>query len=283
MRLTTPAPGLSHISGPRGPVRVGCSVIASDDAAAMGFFDFRCPISGLSLRAARAVHIALVATRPDRWLPLTLPLVGTYDRLGSIDGFTPDLLTGLLVDGFAGLARAGRISAPSVPDEFAEFTGAPTIDRLLRLFERVNTMSRWTPMPFTLDGCPLRQVLIHAGVFAALAPPESSPRPPTADQLAQQLARAPVAPQARELLADLRLAPDRGRLAASVALTQLTDCTRWLERRRKRWSPASDCGQYGPREDLRFARAARARLAAAPELLPVIDRVLADLETEQAR
>lgn len=260
---------------PRGPV------LAS--GRRMGFYDFRCTISGLSLRAARAVHIALIATDAGRWLPLSLPLVGTYDRLGSIDGITPDLRTGSLVDGFARLARAGRISAPSVPDEFAEFTAAPTIDRLLRMFERVNTMSRWAPMPFTLDGRPLRQVLIHAGVFAALAPPEPPPQAPTAQQLAQQLAHAPVAPQTAELLADLLHAPDRDRTLASVALTQLTACTRWLERRRKRWSPASDSGQYDPVEDLRLARAARARLAAAPELLPAIDRVIAELEAEGVR
>lgn len=56
----------------------------------MGFFDIRCPISGLSLRAARAVKVALVELKPGHWSPLGFPLEGTYDRLGSIDGFVAD-------------------------------------------------------------------------------------------------------------------------------------------------------------------------------------------------
>jgi hypothetical protein len=249
----------------------------------VGFFDFRCPISGLSLRAARAVHVALVEVTPGRWSPLSLPLVGCYDRGGSVDGFVPDFRTELFVSGFARMARAGRADAEGEPDEFARFSRAPGIDQLLRLFERVNTMSQWGDVPFTLDGCPLRQVLIHAGVFAALAPAARPTRAPEYEQLEAQLAAAPVAPQARELFEAVIIAPDEVRIAASVALAQLAAFTRWLEASGRQWSPASESGQFFASEDLEFAREARTRLAAIPELLPVIDGVIAELEAECAR
>ena len=154
----------------------------------MGFFDFRCSISGLSLRAAHAVHVALIEAEPGRWLPLSLPITGSYDRLGSIDGFVPDFRSELFVRGFARMARAGRADSTAASEEFTSFTRGPTIERLLHLFERVNTMSRWSPMPFTLDGCALRQALFDARCFAALtaatrpagAPAASRPPAPAA-------------------------------------------------------------------------------------------------------
>lgn len=248
----------------------------------MGFFDFCCPVSGLSLRAANAVHVGLIALTPGRWQPLTLPLAGCYDRLGSIDGFKPDFRTEMLVAGFARFARAGRVAADDVAGEFAEFTGAPDILGLLAMFERVNTMSQWNSMKFTLDGHPLRQVLVHAEVFAALAPVTRRPQAPTSEQLAAQLARSPMAPQARELYEQAFSASDAVRSAAGVALTQLTSVTDWLERRGLGWSPVVESGQFYPDDDLKFARQARVRLADAPELLPVIDRSIAEFEREVA-
>lgn len=238
----------------------------------MGFFDFLCPVSGLSLRAAQAVQVPLIESTPGRWWPLGLPLLGTYDRLGSIDGFHPDFRTDLLVAGFATMAGAGRVDAGSVPDEYAEFTRAAALAPLLQMFERATTMARWAAMTFTLDGRPLRQTLIHAEVFAALAPELRLPHAPSPEDLTKQLARAPVAAQARELFAALPRADAGVRAAASVALTQLAAVGEWLSARRRRWSPLAEGGQYVVTDDLRFARRARGRHADAPELLAVIDR-----------
>lgn len=96
----------------------------------MGFFDFRCPVSGLSLRAARAVHVALLEATRGRWSPLGLPIEGTHDRLGSIDGLRPDLGLDLFVAGFARMAAAGRVDGSGAADEYAAFTAVPAIDRL---------------------------------------------------------------------------------------------------------------------------------------------------------
>jgi len=248
----------------------------------VGFFDFRCPISGLSLRAADAALLGLIEVTPARWLPLTLPIVGSYDRLGSIDGFVPDFRSELLVSGFVRFARAGRVAAPGSPDEYLQFTRGPTIERLLHLFERVNTMSQWGAVPFTLDGRPLRQVLIHAGIFAALAPPKRPARAPGYEELEEKLASAPVAAQARELFEEVIIGTDEVRSAASVALSQLTRVTRWLENHGKQWSPVVESGQYYASDDLEMAREAKVRLIRSNELVAVINRVIEALEEECA-
>lgn len=135
----------------------------------------------------------------------------------------------------------------------------------------------------TLDGCPLRQILIHAEVFAAVAPCERLARTPAARELGEQLGRAPIAAQGRELLAPAVAADADLRGAVSVGLTRLAAFTRWLADRRRRWSPVAELGQFTRRDDLRFARAARARFADDPELAPILERILADLEHEQDR
>ncbi len=248
----------------------------------MGLFDFRCPISGLSLRAARAVHLALIEATPGAWRPLSLPLIGQYDRGGSIDGFRSDFRTDLLVAGFVRCIKAGRVVATGAPDEYAAFTRAPGIERLLSLFERVNTMSQWGVLPFTLDGRRLRQVLIHADVFTALAPPSAQPEPPTYEELERQLARSPLADQGREIFEEVIIAPDAIRAAGASALAQLSRLDRWLSDNHKHWSPVAESGQFCAPDDLKFARAAHVRLTRWPELQEVIDRVLLRLEGECA-
>ncbi|WAS99270.1 hypothetical protein [Nannocystis punicea] len=246
----------------------------------MGLFDFRCPVSGLSLRAADAVHVALIEVSPGEWSPLSLPLRGCYDRGGSIDGFTPDFRTELFVAGFARFVQAKRVEAGWARDELASFVRRPGIESLLYLFERVNTMSEWGEATFTLDGRSLRQVLIHAQVFTAVAPPVRPAQAPEYEALEQQLARAPVAPQAREMFEEIIIAADPVRVEASAALSQLTAFTRWLAAHQRRWSPAAETGQFGVLEDLEFAREALVKLDGSPKLLRVIERVLEELEEE---
>lgn len=248
----------------------------------VGFFDFRCPISGLSLRGQSAVHIALIEAAPERWAPLSLPTKGAYDRLGSVDFITPDELTATLVTGFARMARAGRVDASGEPRRYAEFTSAPQLERLLKLFAQVNTDSMYAPpTTFTLDGRALRQVLLHAGVVAALAPVAAPAGPPTYEELEEQLGRAPLAPQGRELYEELVIADDPARLRAGVALAQLGALDRRLAAGGWRWSPAAQTGQYDCEVDLEFAREARARTGDFPELRELIARTIARLEVER--
>ncbi|MFZ6184682.1 hypothetical protein [Nannocystis pusilla] len=246
----------------------------------MGLFDFRCPLSGLSLRACRAVHVALIERAPGEWSPLTLPLVGYYDRGGSVDGFIPDFRTELFVKGFARLVAAKRVDASGARQELGEFRRRPGIESLLHLFERVNTMSQWGEMQFTLDGCRLRQVLYHARAFTALAPLVTPAQAPEYEALEQQLARAPMAPQAREMFEEVIIADDAVRIAASAALSQVTAFSRWLVAHQRRWSPAAETGQFTARDDLGFAREALTKLDGHPKLLPVIEDVVAELEAE---
>lgn len=245
----------------------------------MGHYDFRCPISGLSLRGSDAVHIAVVTVTPERWAPLSLPIRGSYDRLGSIDFITPDGVTALFVDGFARVVKAGRVLAPSARDEFAAFSRAPGLEALLKLFAYTNTASIWSPASFTLDGRKVRQMLIQADVFEALAP-EVPTRAPGYEALEQQLLGAPIDPLAREMFEELIIGDDILRLQASVALTRLTALDAWLAARDRTWAPGNETGQFDTSIDLEFALAARSNLAAHPALVRVIDGVLAELERE---
>lgn len=245
----------------------------------MGLFDFRCPITGLSLRASNAVHIALVAVTPGRWAPLTLPIRGSYDRLGSIDFITPDGMTALFVGGFARMVKAGRVRAPGAPERLDAFIRAPGLEALLKLFARINTDSIWAPSPFTLDGRQMRQMLIQADAFEALAP-DVPTRAPGYEALEQQLHAAPIDPLAREMFEEVIIGDDDLRLRASVALTRVAALDAWLAAHDRTWAPGDKTGQFDTSIDLEFALAARHDLAAHPALVRVIDGVLAELERE---
>lgn len=245
----------------------------------VGLYDFRCPITGLSLRGSDAVHIALVAVTPERWAPLSLPIRGSYDRLGSIDFITPDEMTALFVDGFARMVKAGRIQATSARNEFATFIRAPGLEALLKLFACVNTDSIWASSPFTLDGRQMRQMLIQADVFEALAP-DVPTRAPGYEALEQQLNGAPIDPLAREMFEEMIIGDDDLRLRASVALTRVAALDAWLAARDRTWAPGNETGQFYTSIDREFALAARRNLAAHPALVRVIDGVIAELERE---
>lgn len=245
----------------------------------MGLFDFRCSITGLSLRASDAVHIALVAVTPERWAPLSLPIRGCYDRLGSIDFVPPDGLTAQFVRGFARMVKAGRVLAPGASREFAEFAAAPALEALLKLFARINTDSIWWPSPFTLDGRQMRQTLIQADAFEALAP-DVPTRAPEYEALEQQLHGAPIDPLAREMFEEVIIGDDALRLRASVALTRVAALDAWLTAHERTWAPGNETGQYYNSIDREFALAARRDLAADPALVRVIDDFIAERERE---
>ncbi|WP_224195488.1 hypothetical protein [Nannocystis pusilla] len=225
------------------------------------------------------MHIALVAVTPERWAPLSLPIRGSYDRLGSIDFITPDGLTAQFVIGFARMVKAGRVLAPNASTELAVFARGPGLEALLKLFARVNTDSIWAPSPFTLDGRQMRQMLIHADAFEALAP-EVPTRAPEYEVLEQQLHAAPIDPLAREMFEDVIVGDDALRLRASAALTRVAALDAWLTAHARTWAPGNETGQYYTSIDLEFALAARRDLAADPALVRVIDGVIAEREHE---
>jgi hypothetical protein len=245
----------------------------------VGFFDFRCPITRLSLRGMDAVHIALVAVTPERWAPLTLPIRGNYDRLGSIDFIKPDGVTARFVDGFMRMIKAGRVRAPGASRELDAVLRAPGLEALLKLFARANTDSIGSVSTFTLDGRALRQMLIHAGAFEALAP-DVPTRAPGYEALEQQLLRAPIDPLAREMFEEVIIGDDDLRLRASVALTRIAALDAWLAAGDRSWAPGDEAHQSDHVLDHEYALAARRDLAAHPALVRVIDGVLAELELE---
>lgn len=191
----------------------------------------------------------------------------------------PDGMTALFVDGFARMVKAGRVQAPGARNEFAAFVRAPGLEALLKLFACVNTDSIWAPSPFTLDGRQMRQMLIQADVFEALAS-DVPTRAPGYEALEQQLHGAPIDPLAREMFEEVIIGDDDLRLRASVALTRVAALDAWLAARDRTWAPGDETGQFYRSIDLEFALAARRNLAAHPALVRVIDGVIAELERE---
>lgn len=153
----------------------------------MGFYDFRCAVTGVSLRGSDAV---LVGLRPvdNGYRPVTLGIAGTYDRLGSIDGITEDLNTRLVLAYFRDRARSGEF-VPD-PDHAKDYGNPPhDIERLLRYFER-NVSERggfFDENPAaTLFGQRIFSALIAEPVWTALAA-EFAPRDGTPDIWFQQI------------------------------------------------------------------------------------------------
>lgn len=51
----------------------------------MGVFHYRCAVTGLSLNGAECVAIWVAEVAPDRWVPASLPIRGSYNAYGTID------------------------------------------------------------------------------------------------------------------------------------------------------------------------------------------------------
>lgn len=133
----------------------------------MGFYDFRCAVSGISLRGADAV---LVVLEPDgdQYRPVTLGVTGCYDRLGSIDNIKEDLNTALVTTYFRDRATAGDFVLNA---QYAHDYGNPPrdIESLLGYFERnVSDSSERYPAA-TLFGRRLFSALVALPVWTALA------------------------------------------------------------------------------------------------------------------
>jgi hypothetical protein len=141
----------------------------------MGFYDCRCMISGVSLKADDAVLICLLQTHnsnPPEYVPVTLPMRGTYDRLGAIDEIQEDANTDLILRFFLKSLEVGEFV---VDQEFLADKLVPgsnefcypirKIQHLVIAFERnVNefpTFALW-------EGQPVMFALISQEVWDAL-------------------------------------------------------------------------------------------------------------------
>lgn len=133
----------------------------------MGHFDYRCAVSGVSLRGADAVLVGLEPAG-ERYRPVILGITGSYDRLGSIDDITEDVNTELVTAYFRERARTGDFVLATHHE--GEFGNPPRdIASVLGYFERnLNDSSEERPAA-ALFGQRLFPALVAKPVWSAVA------------------------------------------------------------------------------------------------------------------
>ncbi|MFE3441904.1 hypothetical protein ACFXNW_02615 [Nocardia sp. NPDC059180] len=105
----------------------------------MGFYDCRCMITGVSLMPVDATLVVLRRVGGN-YLPITLGVAGTYDRIGGIDGVHEDLNTELVLRYFLDRSGDGRFFAKDQTSTFEgdALTADSDIEDLIRLIERTH-------------------------------------------------------------------------------------------------------------------------------------------------
>lgn len=134
----------------------------------MGFYDFRCMVSGVSLKGFDAVLVVLRPLAGSGYAPITLGIKGNYNRFGSIDFIEEDRHTDLVVAYFTERVHDGRLVLD--PDYEGSYGKPPNdIENLLNYFERNVSDSTDECPAAALDGRRLFSALIARPVWDALA------------------------------------------------------------------------------------------------------------------
>lgn len=135
-------------------------------------------ITGVSLMPVHATLVVLRRVGGD-YLPITLGITGTYDRIGGIDGVDEDLNTELVVRYFLDRYRDGRFFAKDQTSTFEgdALTADSDIEDHIRLIERTHIAivdGGGHPASTVLDGDMVVFALIAQPIWdaiAAAAPP----------------------------------------------------------------------------------------------------------------
>ncbi|NME68586.1 hypothetical protein [Flammeovirga aprica] len=98
----------------------------------MGFFDTRCMISGLSLKLSETVAVFLIQ-QGDILQPISLPIFGTYNRLGTIDCVEENINTVIVLNFFKSKIASGDIK---VDWDEVDFDQVDNIEQLFEIVER---------------------------------------------------------------------------------------------------------------------------------------------------
>jgi hypothetical protein len=220
----------------------------------MGFYDYRCMATGVSLKGAKTALVLLIwADTGDH--PIALAVTGQYNRLGSIDAIEEDDNTRLIFDYFLARLRGGEL----VVDE-AELGGGQIkdLERLLELVERCVTMDDDTVV---LDGRRVLFALVSRVVWDAIARQARSSRE-SSTALFQRL------------FGGVAVAQDiyKGSLTkVSRHLRELAAVQDFLVERGIAWRPPDDPEQHYAEEMAEYLRAAREQFRDCPAVLEGLD------------
>jgi hypothetical protein len=219
----------------------------------MGFYDCRCMVTGVSLKGADAVLVLLQETG-EAHHPIALPILGAYNRLGSIDGIAEDANTALILRYFLDRLQRGELVVDQDYLRTHKVYPIENVEQLLAAFERnINDNSQAA----VLNGRPVVFALIACAVWGAVA----SSAPPLS---------APVATVFQRLFKGVRAAEAiyRGNVAAVAGhIEELSGVHHFLAVRGLTWRPAEGPSQHSSAEMRAYLDAARQAFRDAPAVL----------------
>lgn len=219
----------------------------------MGFFDYRCSLTGVSLKTCDAVFLPLNNVNGE-YKPLTLGIKGCYDRLGTIDGIKEDKNTNSILKFFQQAHDTGALVFNKLTLKGLYCYPIKNIEDLLRCFER-NIAD--APKPAELDGVPIQYALIEKQTWEFLV--EHSTLAEEAPEVMWE-SLFPASSVARRIY----------KKRESEVLPQLRELYRVsLEMKAHgiEWKPVDDLGQHFGEEMTEFLKEAKARFKDAPLFL----------------
>lgn len=219
----------------------------------MGFYDYRCSISGLSLMPSGA-YLVLMEKLEDGYRPIALPVLGAYDRLGSIDMVEEDDHTRRLVAFAREAVDSGRMTVDW--DEI----GSESIDEVEELFRASERSSSQEYDALTLDGARIVHTLILDHVWEAFADPGRHAER-SAGELLDEIFGSDSTAHA--------LYGDGSDMQASLAA--MRGFQDFMDRIGATWTVRDDYEQHYSDELREYIDEARGRFADLPAMLAVIE------------
>lgn len=130
----------------------------------MGFYDYRCSLTGVSLKVSDAVFLPLL-NESENYVPLALGMKGSYNRLGSIDRVKPDPNSESILKFFRQALESGEFVFDERCIRGIEIRPIKNIEDLLTCIERhVND----SPNPAHLNGRPVVYALIERKIWESI-------------------------------------------------------------------------------------------------------------------
>jgi hypothetical protein len=190
-------------------------------------------LTGVSLLGDTAGFVPLLQSQ-ERFSPVALPVWGSYDRLGAIDGVAEGPNSSRVLAGFQQLVAAGVVTVDRVRIDEPPLA-LETFDDLVRTFDRALISD---PCALSCNGAVLSYALVSGSVFQSLL--ELAPDDPH-DGTVEELARFALGDEdpARTIYLGLMDEPARIRYRFGSAFADFLAVQRWMETRRVEWRPPS--------------------------------------------
>ncbi len=235
---------------------------------AVGFYDCRCLVTGVSLKGADAAAVLLQKAKAYR--PIALAMKGNYDRLGTIDMIDTDANTRLVQNYFLAKLQSGEFVVDEDYCRVRDRYPIKDVEQLLWCFER-NTNDN--PKTALLNGEPVVTALVCRAVWGAIA--RDAAAGGTATELFAELFDG--VPVAEEIY--------RGKLSEVARhLRELAAVSHFLKRRKTAWTPTESDGQHYTEETREYLAAARKTFRGSAVVLAGLkdyEREIADLLEEE--